>query len=439
MSLASNLDAPSQQRESAAAAYAGWRASTIVLLLFIVVATLSAIRKDVTFGFDEVAHVSYVAHLQSTHEIWPAFAEMRMLDASTFRFTDVPNYLDHPSVYYWLLARIGPGLEGHPEAVLFYRLLNVALVAVGLAAWMAIGIVLRMPPLKLYAYVLPLACIPVLVPLAGAVNNDNAAFAGAGIAALGALQLVIAGSSPAWLMATLIGVIIASWAKFTALLLTGGLVGGVLLWLLWHGRLPSRWIGPIAMAALLASTPYIVFCAQYGSPTPRTPGQLEMITSTALASGWIDAPRLSPLSFAVNFLSEIVTDWMPSQKPRDALNYMALAIPLTAALAALAGLVLAVRRIAWAKAQPLDIIVAAGCAAFAATFVIHGIFAYRLHIEFGWLTSAYPRYYLPLLAIIPLANLVLLDAVTAPKARTLLLVFLIAGPIIFRVAGSPFG
>jgi hypothetical protein len=164
-----------------------------------------------------------------------------------------------------------------------------------------------------------------------------------------------------------------------------------------------------------------------------------MITSTALASGWIDAPRLSPLSFAVNFLSEIVTDWMPSQKPRDALNYMALAIPLTAALAALAGLVLAVRRIAWAKAQPLDIIVAAGCAAFAATFAIHGIFAYRLHIEFGWLTSAYPRYYLPLLAIIPLANLVLLDAVTAPKARTLLLVFLIAGPIIFRVAGSPFG
>jgi hypothetical protein len=34
---------------------------------------------------------------------------------------------------------------------------------------------------------------------------------------------------------------------------------------------------------------------------------------------------------------------------------------------------------------------------------------------------------------------VLLDAVTAPKARTLLLVFLIAGPIIFRVAGAPFG
>jgi hypothetical protein len=438
MSLASNFDVSSRQRESAVTAYAGWRACTIVLLLFIVVATLSAIRKDVTFGFDEVAHVSYIAHLEHTHEMWPAFAEMRMLDPSNFRFTDVPNYLDHPAIYYWLLAQLGPGLEGHPDAILFYRFINVALAAIGLAALMAIGVVSRVPPLKLYAYILPLACIPVLVPLAGAISNDNAAFAGAGIATLAASQFLITGS-PAWLMAALVGVIIASWAKFTALLLTGGLVGGVLLWLLWQGRLPWRWIGPIAIAALIASAPYIVFWAQYGSPTPRTPGQLEMIRSIALAKGWTNAPRLSPVSFAISFLSEFVLDWMPTQKPRDVLNYMALAIPVTAALCALAGLVLAVRRIASAKAEPLDIIVVAGCAAFAATFAIHGIFAYQLHLEFGWLTSAYPRYYLPLLAIIPLADLVLLDAVNPPRARTLLLVFLISGPIIFRVAGAPFG
>ena len=68
------------------------------------------------------------------------------------------------------------------------------------------------------------------------------------------------------------GVVIASWAKFTALLLVGGLVGGVLLWLLWRGRLPLRWIGLIAIAALMAVAPYIVLFAQYGSPTPETPG-----------------------------------------------------------------------------------------------------------------------------------------------------------------------
>jgi hypothetical protein len=141
----------------------------------------------------------------------------------------------------------------------------------------------------------------------------------------------------------------------------------------------------------------------------------------------------------VSFLSEFVTDWMPTDKPRNVLNYAALAIPVATALCAFAGLALAVRRTVGAKAEPLDIIVVAGCLAFAATLMIHGIFAYRLHIEFGWLTSAYPRYYLPLLAIIPLANLVLLDAIDRPRARALLLGLLIAGPIIFRIAGAPFG
>jgi hypothetical protein len=75
--------------------------------------------------------------------------------------------------------------------------------------------------------------------------------------------------------------------------------------------------------------------------------------------------------------------------------------------------------------------------AFAGTFVIHGVFSYRLHTEFGWLTSAYPRYYLPLAALMPLAGLSLLDAIKQPSARTKLLVFLIAGPMVFRLLGAP--
>ena len=66
---------------------ANWRICAFVLLLFIVASTLSAVRKDVTRGFDEVAHASYVAHLQHSGEIWPAFEDMRMLDPSSFRFT----------------------------------------------------------------------------------------------------------------------------------------------------------------------------------------------------------------------------------------------------------------------------------------------------------------------------------------------------------------
>jgi hypothetical protein len=106
---------------------------------------------------------------------------------------------------------------------------------------------------------------------------------------------------------------------------------------------------------------------------------------------------------------------------------------------ALAGFCLSVWRIASAKAQPLDIIVTSGSFAFAATLLLHGIFSYRLHVEFGWLTSAYPRYYLPLAAVIPLANLALLDTIKWPAARTMLVLFLIAGPIVFRLIGTQLG
>ena len=336
MFASKNINAPSHDRASVALADIDWwRVCVIILSFFVVAATLSAVRKDVTRGFDEVAHTSYVAHLQRSGETWPAFEDMRMLDPSRFRFTSEPNYLNHPPPYYLLLARLGPDLEGHPEAIIVYRLFNVALGAIGLAALMAIGLVARLPRLTFYAYIVPLACIPALAPLAGAISNDNAAVAGGGIATLAAFQLLATGSR-AW-------------------------------------------------------------------------------------------------------LAEFVREWMPTLQPRNALNYATLAIPITAVLCALAGILLAVRRIAAGKASPLDIVITSGAVAFAGTFILHGIFSYQLHAEFGWLTSAYPRYYLPLAAVVPLAGLTLLGAIEQPSVRAVLLVFLIAGPVIFRLLGAPLG
>jgi hypothetical protein len=432
-----NFNAPSHQ-EGATAAGIQWRVCAIVLLLFIVAATLSAIRKDVTQGFDEVAHASYIAYLQRSGETWPAFEDMRMLDPSSFQFTREANYLNHPSPYYLLLAGLGPHLEGHPEAILVHRLFNVALGAIGLAALLAVGLVAKLPRLALYAYIVPLAAIPVLAPLAGAINNDNAAFAGGSIATLAAFQLLVTGSR-SWLLAALGGVIAASWAKFTGLLLAGGLVSGVLMWLLWRGRLQFQWIVLIAIAALVASAPYVGLFAQYGSPTPMTSGVVAMIKTGAQAVGWDGAARLTPASYAAHFVSEFVLEWMPTLKPRNTLNYASLAIPIMAALGAFAGILAAIRRIASGKGNPLEIVICAGALAFGGTFVIHGIFSYELHTEFGWLTTAYPRYYLPLAALVPLAGLSFSDAIKQPFAHGTLLAFLIAGPLVFRLLGAPLG
>ena len=80
---------------------------------------------------------------------------------------------------------------------------------------------------------------------------------------------------------------------------------------------------------------------------------------------------------------------------------------------------------------------AAGALAFAATFAIHVVFSYRLHVEFGWLSSAYPRYYLPLAALFPLAGVTLLSEIRRPSARAALLAVLIGGPVLLRLLLEP--
>ena len=68
---------------------------------------------------------------------------------------------------------------------------------------------------------------------------------------------------------------------------------------------------------------------------------------------------------------------------------------------------------------------------------IHIAFSYGRHLETGWLMDAYPRYYLPLIAIVPLACLSLADAIDWPALRRALIAFLILGPILFRLFGGP--
>lgn len=420
----------------AVSAVAHWRICGFILALVVLAATLSALRKDVTQGFDELAHASYVAHLQHTGEVWPALEDMRMLDPARFAFTGRANYLNHPAPYYALLAGIGPTLEGHPRAIVVDRLLNVAIAAAALAALMAIGLAARLSRLALYAYVVPLACIPILVSLGGAVNNDNAAFAGGALAILAAWQLIATGRS-AWLLAALTGVVIASWAKLTGMLLAGGMLAGVLGWLLWRGRFRREWIVPIVVAALLAVAPYAALMLQYGSPAPNTPGQIMMLKAGALAAGWDHAARMSPAAYAVHFAVMFVMQWMPTLLPRNALNFAALVIPVATVMCAFAGVMLSVRRILGRREGPLDVVVTAGAIAFIATLVVHVLFSYERHVAYGWMMDAYPRYYLPLAAVVPLAGLSLLGAIENQRLRLALAGFLIVGPILFRLIGTP--
>jgi hypothetical protein len=423
---------------AAAPATANFFVAAVILGLFVLSAAFSAERKGVTAGFDEVAHASYVAHIQRTGEAWPDLNAMRLIDPQSFQFTGAANYLNHPPPFYALLAALGPKLEGRPQALLAHRLIDVAIAALGFAALLGLGLAARLPRHEFYAFAVPLFCIPVLVPIAGSVNNDNLAFFGGAVAMLGAWQLA-ATDRAGWLAVALLGVIAASWAKLTGLLLTGAMVSAIIIYLLWRRRLHWSLLIAAALALALAAAPYLIDVVQYGSPTPQTPAQIALLEDGARAAGWAALPRQSFPGYLVYFVIAFVADWMPTLGVRNVLQYSMLAVPVAALGGALAGVALSLRRLWRREETPLDVVVLAGTAALVATFAIHVTYSYGRHLSTGWLMDAYPRYYLPLAAIVPLAGLSLLGAVKAPRWRTALLAFLIAGPAIFRIFGAPFG
>jgi hypothetical protein len=83
-----------------------------IIGFFVLACVGSATRSDVTTGFDEPAHASYVAHIQQTGDAWPDLKRLRLLDPHTFEFTGEPNYLNHPPLFYALLATFGPPSAG---------------------------------------------------------------------------------------------------------------------------------------------------------------------------------------------------------------------------------------------------------------------------------------------------------------------------------------
>jgi hypothetical protein len=404
----------------------------------VLAALLSAERKDITHGFDEVAHVSYVAQIQHTGDAWPAFDSLRMLDPETFAFTSEPNYLDHPPIYYGLLAVLAPDLVGHPEAVLTLRLIDIAIAALGLAALLGLGLAAGLTRYEFYAFAVPVACIPILEPLAGAVNNDDLAFLGGAIAILAVWHLAATGRA-GWLALALGGVVLASWAKLTGLVLTGAMVGAVIAYLIWRRRWRRWWTLAAALAFVVAALPYMVLIVQYGSPAPDTPAQIALNKGSAIALGLADLPRKSFLAYLGYFVGGFVAEWMPALATRGFFNYAMLVIPIMALICAAGGLLLSLRRLWWRQETPMDAVLIAGALALAVTFALHVRHGYANYLATGWLMEAYPRYYLPLAAIVPLAALSLAAAIDDFRWRGALLGFLIAGPILFRIFGAPLG
>lgn len=355
------------------------------------------------------------------------------MDAKTLRLNEKSNYLNHPPVYYVFLGCLGPNIEGSPYALLYFRLLNVALSGVGLAVILWMGYWLCSKKLAFYAYSIPLFCIPVLMPLAGSINNDNAAFCG-GCLAMAGLYRQLSESSPQGLALMLVGLLISGLAKLTGLLLTGTLIAAGLLYLAWHGRFRRAWIAPVIVTFLIAALPYVLLEIQYGSPAPNTVAQEAALRSGSAVMGW--TKRLSFIPYVIHFLTQLIASWMPTLSPRGPLQFAMLALPLAAIGFSMSGIFMATRRLLHGIERPMDVVLLSGTLAFAVTFTCHIVFSYERHLATGWMMDAYFRYYLPVVAIVPIGGLVFAETLNNFRINRTFLIFLIISPVIFECFGG---
>ena len=413
-------------------------AATVILLLFVFSAAGSALRKPVTQGFDEVAHVSYVAYLQTTHQAWPRLEQMRLIDPDTFKFTERANYLNHPPFYYRLIAALGPEVSEQPASLIHLRLLNVAVGALGLLALLGLAARMKLEGLEFYAFAVSCAAVPVLAPLAGSVNNDNLCFAGGALTMLGAYSYLVS-SKRSWLIVACAGMFVAGISKLTGLLLCGGFLAALLVVTGMRRTIRKIDIAIVAGSLAAAAVPYIAFTLHYGSPAPNTPAQLDLLQSGAAATGWGAEPRMGAATYTIVFLKNFLAEWMPSLEPRHPFQLALLALPGATLAFAAAGTLLSWRAIGAGRGSDTDMMVAAGMLATVATLTIHIAFSYQRHLATGWMMDAYPRYYLPMMAIVPLAAMTLANAAPSARIRSVLLSFLIVAPVVLGLFGAPLG
>lgn len=352
----------------------------LLLIAFLASTVAHIFNPNIPAGFDELAHVSFVAQIQQCACL-PTLDELRMLDPVTRQFTLEPSYLNHPPTYYAALS-IGPDIATWLPA---FRLFNVLLTGAAMVLLFATLFRLVAEPLPRIAGAVLIGTVPLMGQLAGTVNNDNLAMLGGAMTVFGGARYI--GRKTAANLAILCGgVLVAALAKLTALLLCGVFLVVILI----QAKSHPRHVLNAAAALALAALPYALLTLHYGSPAPHTAGQMRMLLDGAKDAGWDTQARLGPVAYVFFFCRSMLEGWMPRFGSRTALQHAALLLPL--AVFALAA------RFAWR-----DRLCKAGAYAAAVMFAVHISFSYQRHVETGWMLDAYPRYYFPMLGILPLA------------------------------------
>jgi hypothetical protein len=237
----------------------------VAVAVFMLVALLLVLTKTYPSAFDELEHVAYTVFLQETHEWRPMFEAMRDLPwDSLTRWDTRPNYLGHPSPYYWYETLfLDRELPIH-QAITLLRIGSACLVAVGVVLALRAGAhVFARDSLALVVFCALVALSPKLLAVTGQVTNDALASLAGGLAYWAALQR----RRRIGLAAAALAMALALWAKPNAGLAVGAALG---LFALMSLRARPWLIPALAIGAIVGAIPTALIVAKYGALVPMT-------------------------------------------------------------------------------------------------------------------------------------------------------------------------
>lgn len=363
---------------------------------------------------DELEHLSFIRAMKDDPRIFPDHARLRVLDPDLSAFGAMPNYLNHPSLYYLAMAAIDRPEAGLEVSVRRLRFANTALSAFAMAIMLLAGAAALPDAGSRLAFGILLVLFPKTSILGGLITNDNLGLLATAIVFAGLLRLLRTQDGRGAVL-TGLGLALAGWSKFNIAVMLGFSVGFCILLAIL--RPPRLAIGKIGLAGAIAAAgivPTLYNLATLGRPF--------FVSATHNAVPMAERPELSLLNYFGLFLRQLAAKW-PGFEPGNAAQMLVPMVIL--GLAAIA---------AWRGSRnifksggvdPSGAVGAGFVLALVPSLLLHAIYGYQAFKAIGDLTTAQTRYYYALWPGIALA-LAWLFANTAPSRIRVLTVAFVA-------------
>ena len=380
---------------------------------------------------DEMAHISYIYHVRTTHEIIPHFENMHLFSSQPMKWSvdnyeynsTLINYLCHPSIYYHIMQLAGGFEEVEPGVVVsidMFRLryFSMGIAAIGIALMLYIGWsrIDRSKPWLHLIYATTVTCIPILCLEMCGVSNDAFALITSCICAIGLIRFCEGNRTQLTYILIALGITLSFLNKMTTAMLCALMAIIVLVATIVKEkdfRLSLKkefWItAPLYVLPVI----YIVVIYQrYGvlQPTLKVISPTEYFQNSFFYVAEDERPDVGALSYIANYFNNFFISWSGlvtgDLSLRKSSPWTVSTLPME--------LLWILPVFAFAKefkrvAGKLTLPIKAGWISAILTFSLQLKKAYGNWVNNGYTGGSQARYYLPMLFVFALAVVFILD------------------------------